>query len=259
MVKRITCLLMGAYMMLSLTACASPGQGIKIFDQSKIVLLQTEEMVEGEDIAVVDTSEGSFKMRFFPSEAPKAVENFIQLANTGYFDGQKVSRVERVEEEGGTKGRLIAGNGKPASQKGASIYDEPVEPELSYNLGTIPGAVVAYAPDGAVDSRFYIVGSRDVCEDEIEEIVNSNYPEKLVQLFCEKGGYPEDWLNQSVFAQVIDGMDVVDNIINNTPDSGNDAVTDVEIIRVRIEKYGGSSSEGNADAAVTLTVGQSGQ
>ena len=42
--------------------------------------------------------------------------------------------------------------GKPAKrweelveQEGASIYEEPIEPELSYNLGTIPGAVLAYA------------------------------------------------------------------------------------------------------------------
>lgn len=63
-------------------------------------------------------------MRFFPSEAPKTVENFIELANAGYFDGQKVSRVERVEEESDTKGRLIAGSGKPVEQEGASIYEE---------------------------------------------------------------------------------------------------------------------------------------
>lgn len=274
MMKNLSCAVVGACLMLTMTACASPGQGIKIFDQSKIVLLQTEEMVEGEDIAVVETSEGSFKMRFFPSEAPKTVENFIELANAGYFDGQKVSRVERVEEESDTKGRLIAGSGKPVEQEGASIYEEPIEPELSYNLGTIPGAVLAYAPDGVVDSRFYIVGSREVCEEEIEEIVNSNYPEKLVEMFCEKGGYPEEWLNQSVFAQVIEGMEVVDQIIDMTPETGPDEVTDVEIIQVRIEKYGGqidSQDEENEEQAaltessettdqskvVQLTVGQS--
>lgn len=274
MMKNLSCAVVGACLMLSMTACASPGQGIKIFDQNKIVLLQTEEMVEGEDIAVVETSEGSFKMRFFPSEAPKTVENFIELANAGYFDGQMVSQVERVEEESGVKGRLIAGSGKPADQPGASIYEDPVEPELSYNLGTIPGAVVAYAPNGVVDSRFYIVGSRQVCEEEIEEIVNSNYPEKLVEMFCEKGGYPEEWLNQSVFAQVIEGMEVVDRIIDDTPEAGPDEVTDVQIIQVRIEKYGGQNGSqeqgqdqetaldegqpaGDSSTVVQLTVGQS--
>lgn len=49
--------------MFSMTAC-SLGQSIEVLDQDKIVLLQTEDMVSGEDIAVVETSEGVFKMRF---------------------------------------------------------------------------------------------------------------------------------------------------------------------------------------------------
>ena len=42
--------------MFSMTAC-SLGQSIEVLDQDKIVLLQTEDMVSGEDIAVVETSE----------------------------------------------------------------------------------------------------------------------------------------------------------------------------------------------------------
>ena len=83
--------------MFSMTAC-SLGQSIEVLDQDKIVLLQTEDMVSGEDIAVVETSEGVFKMRFFPSEAPKTVENFIELAESGYFDGQMISRIEKIDD-----------------------------------------------------------------------------------------------------------------------------------------------------------------
>lgn len=46
--------------MFSMTAC-SLGQSIEVLDQDKIVLLQTEDMVSGEDIAVVETSEGVLK------------------------------------------------------------------------------------------------------------------------------------------------------------------------------------------------------
>ena len=78
MVKQLSSVVLSACMLLTMSACAPLGQGIKSFDQSKIVLMQTEQMVAGEDIAVVETSQGDFKMRFFPSEAPKTVENFIQ-------------------------------------------------------------------------------------------------------------------------------------------------------------------------------------
>ena len=182
MVKQLSSVVLSACMLLTMSACAPLGQGIKSFDQSKIVLMQTEQMVAGEDIAVVETSQGDFKMRFFPSEAPKTVENFIQLAKSGYFDGQKISYIER-QREGSGKCRLFAGSGKPLTEPGESIYDEPLEQEISYNLGTIPGAVVAYAPEGTVDSRFYISGSHPVSQEEIEQMTASNYPSQLVRLF----------------------------------------------------------------------------
>ena len=237
MVKQLSSVVLSACMLLTMSACAPLGQGIKSFDQSKIVLMQTEQMVAGEDIAVVETSQGDFKMRFFPSEAPKTVENFIQLAKSGYFDGQKISYIERQQEESG-KCRLFAGSGKPLTEPGESIYDEPLEQEISYNLGTITGAVVAYAPEGTVDSRFYISGTHPVSREEIEQLTASNYPSQLVELFEDYGGYPDEWLHRTVFAQVVEGMDVVDAIISGAPDSDPDAVTEVEIFCVTIQKYG---------------------
>ena len=88
-----------------------------------------------------------------------------------------------------------------------------------------------------MDSRFYIVGSCKVHKEELEEIERNNYPKKLVDLFRKHGGYPEDWLHRSVFAQVVEGMDVVDRIIRETPNTDADEITDIEIIRVTIEKY----------------------
>ena len=88
-----------------------------------------------------------------------------------------------------------------------------------------------------MDSRFYIVGSRKVYQEELEEIEENNYPKDLVRMFRKHGGYPEEWLHESVFAQVVEGMDVVDNIISNSSCTLEDEVTDVEIISISIEKY----------------------
>lgn len=252
MVKHLSSVMVSACMVLTMSSCAPLGQGIKSFDQSKIVLMQTEQMVSGEDIAVVQTSQGDFKMRFFPSEAPKTVENFIQLAKSGYFDGQKISYVER-QQEGTGKCRLYAGSGLPLAEQGESIYDEPLEQEISYNLGTIPGAVVAYAPEGVVDSRFYISGTHPVSRKELEQLTTSNYPPKVVKLFEDYGGYPDEWLHRTVFAQVVEGMDVVDTIITGTPASDPNQVTEVEIIRITIQKYG-QQSENTAQASSAQTL-----
>ena len=54
---------------------------------------QLEAPQSGDTIAVMDTSMGTIKMRLFPDEAPKTVENFIGLANKGYFNGLTFHRV----------------------------------------------------------------------------------------------------------------------------------------------------------------------
>jgi peptidyl-prolyl cis-trans isomerase B (cyclophilin B) len=41
-------------------------------------------MQAGEKVAVLHTSMGDIKMRFFPQVAPKAVENFLTHAEKGY-------------------------------------------------------------------------------------------------------------------------------------------------------------------------------
>ena len=42
---------------------------------------------QGEEIAVITTSEGVIRMRLFEDAAPKTVENFKELAQQGFYDG----------------------------------------------------------------------------------------------------------------------------------------------------------------------------
>ena len=37
---------------------------------------------------------GEITLEFFPKDAPKHVENFLSLARKGFYDGQRVHRVE---------------------------------------------------------------------------------------------------------------------------------------------------------------------
>ena len=65
----------------------------------------------------------------------------------------------------------------------------------------------------------------------------------MVDLFEKEGGYPEEWLHQSVFAQVVEGMDVIDRIIRENPSTPEEEITDIEIVSVNIEKYQESAQE----------------
>jgi cyclophilin family peptidyl-prolyl cis-trans isomerase len=47
------------------------------------------------NVAVVALEKGGeFTLEFFPADAPKHVENFLTLASKGFYDGQRVHRVE---------------------------------------------------------------------------------------------------------------------------------------------------------------------
>ena len=48
---------------------------------------------DGEQIAILHTSMGDITWRFFPENAPKAVENFITLAKDGKYDNTIFHRV----------------------------------------------------------------------------------------------------------------------------------------------------------------------
>ena len=69
----------------------------KLLSDDEVTLLQFAPLVSGEELAVVDTTKGSFTMRFFPSEAPQAVENFISLAKEGFYDGKSIYAIAHTE------------------------------------------------------------------------------------------------------------------------------------------------------------------
>ncbi|MGH9820397.1 MAG: peptidylprolyl isomerase, partial [Pyrinomonadaceae bacterium] len=69
--------------------------------------------------AILTTEKGTFTIDFLPEDAPLTVDNFIKLANSGYFNGVEVHRVmpNFVMQDGDPRGD---GNGGP----GWSIRDE---------------------------------------------------------------------------------------------------------------------------------------
>jgi cyclophilin family peptidyl-prolyl cis-trans isomerase len=48
---------------------------------------------DGDDVAILDTAQGKIVVRFFWDKAPKHVENFLNLAKKGFYDGTRFHRV----------------------------------------------------------------------------------------------------------------------------------------------------------------------
>ena len=125
--------------------------------------------------ATVVTNRGSFTIQFLPEDAPLTIDNFVQLARRGYFNGQTIPRVvpNFVVQAGDPRG----------DQNGGPGYE--IRCEINQML--FERAVVGMALSGkdTGGSQWFVTHS----------------PQPHLD-----GGY-------TVFGRVTRGMDVVDNII----------------------------------------------
>jgi len=197
--------------------------------------LQLSPLTPGEEIAIMHTNHGDITLRFFPEEAPLAVENFKTLARDGFYDGLIF---HRVIPDFMIQGGCPAGTGGG----GESIFPDGLGLERSFNLHHFRGALAtAHAgPGRTIGSQFYIVHSQNLdsgsiadfeylinTQDEIAGEFSDNrhiyvrdvHPADGLRHYIEHGGTPWlDWqwnhggYGHTVFGHVVSGMDVVDSI-----------------------------------------------
>jgi len=232
--------------------------------ENPVTLLQLQPLAVGEELAILHTNKGDVVLRFFPTEAPMAVENFTTHARNGFYDGLVFHRV--------IPGFMIQGgcpNGTGAG--GQSIWGGTFGTEPSFNVHHFHGALaMAHAGPGTIGSQFYIVQNQElnqrdasmfnsILEHEMDLPIGEfsdgtriyvrdlNPPEKF-EHFLEHGGTPHlDWMwNDSgghpVFGHVVYGMDVVDAIANTPRGAGDRPVEEVIIERVSFITYDGSGN-----------------
>lgn len=158
--------------------------------------------------AVIKTNKGDMTVRLFPEHAPKTVENFVGLANKGYYDGVIFHRV--------IPNFMIQGGDPTGSGMGGdSFFGGNFEDEFSTDLFNLNGALsMANAGPNTNSSQFFIVTMSDLPEQMASQLEQAGYPEEIVNTYKEKGGTP--WLDQkhTVFGQLVEGYDVADTIQN---------------------------------------------
>ena len=191
--------------------------------------------VKNDTVAVIKTNLGDVKVKFFPEHAPKAVENFITHAKNGYYNGIIFHRV--------IKDFMIQG-GDPTGtgMGGESIWGRSFEDEFTPELHNLCGALsMANAGPCTNGSQFFIVQSGEAIPDslisQMEKLSDRGFPTDTVEDYKALGGTP--WLDfkHSVFGQVVDGMDTVDNIANVKTGVADKPVHDVVIEGIDIEVF----------------------
>lgn len=166
----------------------------------------TKEVTGNEKLVEMKTSMGTIKIKLFPDQAPKAVENFVTHSEKGYYDGLKFHRV--INDF-----MIQGGDPEGTGMGGESIWGKPFEDEFSPELFNLRGALsMANSGPDTNGSQFFIVQNKAVDPDVEEQMKSAGFPKEVIESYMKNGGTP--WLDQkhTVFGQVIEGMDVVDDI-----------------------------------------------
>jgi cyclophilin family peptidyl-prolyl cis-trans isomerase len=147
--------------------------------------------------ATLHTSEGAIEVELFDADAPKTVQNFVELAGKGFYEGVPFHRVipDFMIQGGDPTG---TGSGGPGYTFEDEFNEHPV----------VRGALaMANAGPNTNGSQFFIV-TAEACP----------------------------WLDgkHTVFGQVSSGMDVIDRISSLPTDASDRPVDGVTIERVEL-------------------------
>ena len=191
-------------------SCDRGSKEVELDDSTKLALEMERRLREEPEFEMV-TSHGTMKLRLY-SKTPLHRDNFVKLANEGYYDGLRFHRV--------IEGFMIQG-GDPFSRDTAMInswgtggpnYTIPAEfvGEYRHKKGAIAAARkgdMANPKKSSSGSQFYIVQDEFGCSH-----LDGQY---------------------TVYGEVFDGIEVIDRIAATPTDYNNRPFDDVMIISVK--------------------------
>lgn len=147
--------------------------------------------------ALIRTEKGDMRLTLFAAQAPETVNNFVYLANQGFYDGTTFHRVLEgfMAQAGDPTG---TGSGGPGYQ-----FGDEIDPTLTFDRGGL--LAMANAGPGTNGSQFFITYE------------------------------PTPWLNgnHTIFGELTEGQDVLDSIRLRDPMSDpnpGDVITRIEIL-----------------------------
>ncbi len=223
---KITAIVFAVSMLL--TACGGGIGGEKLNVKSDEI--QFAQPKSGDTTAVIHTTEGDIKVLLFPQYAPKAVQNFVTLAQQGYYNEVTFHRV--IED-------FIAQSGSPDGSAGGgrSCWGLEFEDEFSDKLHHYNGALsmANHGPD-TNGSQFFFVTSpiTAVSEEDVSAMQAAGWREEIAQAYKQAGGVPRLDYRYTVFGQIYDGLNVAYKISRRETDENHRPEDDIKIESVEI-------------------------
>jgi cyclophilin family peptidyl-prolyl cis-trans isomerase len=161
-------------------------------------------------VAIIKTNMGTIEIELFADQTPKTVENFVGLAEKGYYEGVIFHRVIKDF-------MLQAGDPTGTGRGGASFWGGKFEDEFVSDLKHDTPGILSMANAGP----------------------NTNGSQFFITLVA------TPWLDgkHTVFGKVINGMDVVNAIGEVKTAAGDKPINEVVMEEVTIEKRAGTDTE----------------
>ncbi len=156
---------------------------------------------------LIETKFGTIELKFFPEVAPNHVNNFIELAQKGFFDGTTFHRVipgfmiQGGDPNSKNPDRSKHGMGGPGYSVKAEFNDR------SHKRGTLSMARSSH-PDSAGSQFFICVADTP--------FLNNKY---------------------TVFGEVFSGMDIADKIVAQQRDKNDNPLERIEMKVKIVEKH----------------------
>ena len=140
--------------------------------------------------AIIDTIKGKMEVEFYENDAPKTVQNFVDLSNSGFYNGLTFHRVipDFVIQGGCPQGTGVGGPGY--------AIDCELDGENQYHDRGVLS--MAHAGRNTGGSQFFICHSRE----------NTAHLDR----------------NHTCFGKVVEGVEVIDMI------EGGDKINSISII-----------------------------
>ena len=193
-------------MLISLVGCTNNNTSSQKNDEE----IETTVESTGElPIATIKIKDfGTIKAELYPDKAPNTVNNFISLANSGFYDGLIFHRVIKGFMNQGGDPDGVGTGGPGYSIKGEFSNNGYINNDLKHTAGVLSMAR-ANDPDSA-GSQFFIM--------------------------AEEASYLDG--DYAAFGKVIEGMDVVNDINSVQTNSNDKPLKDVVIESITVDTKG---------------------
>ncbi|MBE77497.1 peptidylprolyl isomerase [bacterium] len=165
------------------------------------------------DVAVVSTRYGDMVLEFYPDVAEKHVDSFLTHARNGYFNGTTFHRV--------IPGFVIQGGDPNSKSDDRSKHGMGGHAANFYGVGNEEDSNSWMLP-AEFNSRPHLTGTLSMARSQSPNSAGS-------QFFICAGPTPQLDNQYTVFGQVIEGLDVIQKIVNSPRDRRDNPKDKVEM------------------------------